>query len=122
MQVLLDNNGYIKEWVLDETQIELGHAGAITIATPSDLDVEEFYKEFKSYKLADGKIVKDSKRLKEIEEEHINRKKLDENANTKEASYQEKLRVFIEALPVEERSDTNTKLYFDLEAFAFKWK
>jgi hypothetical protein len=69
MQILLDNNGYIKEWVLDETQIELGHADAITIDTPSDLNIECFYKEFKSYKIIDGVLTKDDTRLQEIEQE-----------------------------------------------------
>lgn len=121
MQILLDNNGYVKEWVLDETQGQMGHADALIVPNIPDLDVEKFYKEFKSYKLEDGKLVKDSNRMKEIDNERANKKK-EHKKKEKEASYNEKLRAFIEALPVEERSDANTKLYFDLEAFAFKWK
>ena len=71
MQVLLDNNGYIKEWVLDESQGEMGHADAVTIPTPSDIDVELFYKEFRSYKIIDGVLTKDDTRLQEIQEEKL---------------------------------------------------
>ena len=69
MQVLLDSNGYVKEWVLDERKIKIGHEGALIVPTPPDLDVNQFYKEFKSYKLEDGKLIKDDARLQELEQE-----------------------------------------------------
>ena len=122
MQVLLDNNGYVKSWILDEKQGSLSQADALTIATPSDFDPVKFYREFKSYKIADGKLVKDSKRLKTIEKERAEIISQKEKISLTESSYAEKLRTFIEAIPVEERSDINTKLYFDLESFTFKWK
>jgi hypothetical protein len=69
MQVLLDNNGYVKEWILDETHVQMGHANALTIPTPSNLDVNQFRKEYKSYKLENGELVKDTNRLQELEQE-----------------------------------------------------
>ena len=69
MQVLLDNNGYVKEWILDETRARMGHADALIVPTPSNLDVNQFRKEFKSYKLENGELVKDTNRLQELEQE-----------------------------------------------------
>lgn len=56
-QVIIDENGYVKEHTLG------GNIGGIEVALPSDLD--DFIKNFTSYKLIDGLLIKDQNKFEQ---------------------------------------------------------
>lgn len=62
MRILLDNEGYVSQWMEEDEMGRLSD-NDIVIATPEDLDFTVFYKEFRLYKVVDGALVKDENRV-----------------------------------------------------------
>lgn len=62
MRILLDNDGYIRQW-MEKDNVGWMSDNDIIIPTPEDLDFTTFCKEFKLYKVVDGALVKDETRV-----------------------------------------------------------
>ena len=62
MRILLDNDGYVAQWV-EQDDMGCMSDNDIIVATPEDFDFAKFREECKYYKLVDGVLVKDENRV-----------------------------------------------------------
>lgn len=115
MRILLNEDGYLDQWVLDETKCQMSDSD-IVVDTPENLDIKTFYKEFHLYHLEDGKLVKDKDREREL---MLNKRKTT-------LTIEEKIRLFVEAIPVEEypehKDGVDWEPFYDVESNKFTWK
>lgn len=61
MRILLDNDGYVKSWILEDDMGTMSD-NDIIVETPEFDDIRQFRKEAKLYHIVDGKLVKDENR------------------------------------------------------------
>ncbi len=118
MRVVFDNEGYLKEWILKDDCGFISNEKEQVIPTPENLDISTFYNEYHLYHLVNGNLVKDENRQAQLENKNLQKKRV--------LSLQEKLKLFIETLPVDEQPDYKDgieyKPYFDKDNMKFAWK
>lgn len=118
MRIVLDNNGYLSQWMLGDDGGKINHENEQIISDIEDLDISTFRKEFHLYHLVDGKLVKDENRQAQLDAKRVKEKKV--------LSLQEKIALFVEAFEVDEQPDDiegfEYKPYFDKSKNRFSWK
>lgn len=62
MRVLLDNEGYIKSWMLEDNMGTMSD-NDIIVETPEFDDIRQFRRESHLYHIIDGKLVKDENKI-----------------------------------------------------------
>lgn len=118
MRIVFDKEGYVSQFIMNNEGGFIPNENEQIIQTPDDLDVSDFIRKHRHYHLVDGKLVKDENRQAQLEKAELQKKKV--------LTTQEKIALFIEAIPVDEPpadyKEGKYKPYFDKNNMKFTWR